>query len=77
MGPERRAFHPSDPTGVGGAADGGSRCQQRGNRLAIHLGQKTVRNYVSRLYRKLDLNNRSQNRHILGPQRRHPPRQPD
>jgi two-component system, NarL family, response regulator LiaR len=26
----------------------------------LQLGQKTVRNYVSRLYRKLDLNNRSQ-----------------
>jgi DNA-binding NarL/FixJ family response regulator len=26
----------------------------------LHLGQKTVRNYVSRLYRKLDLNNRAQ-----------------
>jgi DNA-binding NarL/FixJ family response regulator len=28
--------------------------------LQLHLGQKTVRNYVSRLYRKLDLNNRAQ-----------------
>jgi DNA-binding NarL/FixJ family response regulator len=30
--------------------------------IATHLeiGQKTVRNYVSRLYRKLDLNNRAQ-----------------
>ena len=26
----------------------------------LQLGQKTVRNYVSRLYRKLDLNNRAQ-----------------
>ncbi len=26
----------------------------------LHLGQKTVRNYVSRLYRKLDLTNRAQ-----------------
>jgi DNA-binding NarL/FixJ family response regulator len=26
----------------------------------LHLGEKTVRNYVSRLYRKLDLNNRAQ-----------------
>jgi DNA-binding NarL/FixJ family response regulator len=26
----------------------------------LHLGQKTVRNYVSRLYRKLDLHNRAQ-----------------
>jgi DNA-binding NarL/FixJ family response regulator len=26
----------------------------------LHLGQKTVRNYVSRLYRKLDLSNRTQ-----------------
>ena len=26
----------------------------------LHLGQKTVRNYVSRLYRKLDLKNRAQ-----------------
>ena len=26
----------------------------------LHLGQKTVRNYVSRLYRKLDLSNRAQ-----------------
>jgi DNA-binding NarL/FixJ family response regulator len=26
----------------------------------LHLGQKTVRNYVSRLYRKLDLDNRTQ-----------------
>ena len=26
----------------------------------LHLGEKTVRNYVSRLYRKLDLKNRSQ-----------------
>jgi hypothetical protein len=26
----------------------------------LQLGQKTVRNYVSRLYRKFDLNNRSQ-----------------
>jgi DNA-binding NarL/FixJ family response regulator len=26
----------------------------------LHIGQKTVRNYVSRLYRKLDLNNRAQ-----------------
>ncbi len=26
----------------------------------LQLGEKTVRNYVSRLYRKLDLNNRSQ-----------------
>ncbi len=26
----------------------------------LHLGEKTVRNYVSRLYRKLELNNRAQ-----------------
>jgi hypothetical protein len=26
----------------------------------LQLGQKTVRNYVSRLYRKFDLNNRAQ-----------------
>ena len=26
----------------------------------LQLGQKTVRNYVSRLYRKLDLSNRAQ-----------------
>jgi DNA-binding NarL/FixJ family response regulator len=28
--------------------------------IQLQLGQKTVRNYVSRLYRKLDLNNRAQ-----------------
>ncbi len=28
--------------------------------VQLQLGQKTVRNYVSRLYRKLDLNNRAQ-----------------
>jgi DNA-binding NarL/FixJ family response regulator len=28
--------------------------------VELQLGQKTVRNYVSRLYRKLDLNNRAQ-----------------
>ena len=28
--------------------------------LQLHLGQKTVRNYVSRLYHKLDLKNRAQ-----------------
>jgi len=28
--------------------------------IQLRLGQKTVRNYVSRLYRKLDLNNRAQ-----------------
>ena len=26
----------------------------------LHLGQKTVRNYVSRIYRKLELSNRAQ-----------------
>ncbi len=35
----------------------------------LQLGQKTVRNYVSRLYRKLDLNNRAQLARILGPHR--------
>ena len=33
----------------------------------LQLGQKTVRNYVSRLYRKLDLNNRGTTRYVLRP----------
>jgi len=28
--------------------------------VQLHLGQKTVRNYVSRIYRKLELTNRAQ-----------------
>lgn len=34
--------------------------------VELQLGQKTVRNYVSRLYRKLDLNNRAQIATYLG-----------
>ena len=40
--------------------------------VQLNLGQKTVRNYVSRLNRKLDLAQSCTDRHILAP-RRHPP----
>ena len=43
----------------------------------LQLGQKTVRNYVSRLYRKLDSEQSRTNRHVLGPHRHRAQCQPD